>query len=313
MGSLIHRAKSRITFDRTGFEEPFVKPKTSDQLQKLTNEIRGADRKPAIMLHGVMPRSGTNYLANLLSLHPDLFSYPHEIWEFPVLHSVGELNRFERTYFSFYKKNREKIESSTFHALVGAVFMRYLYSDITSDQHALLKVPSVRYLNNFDVMFPNENLIILIRDGRDVVSSYQNTFNQKPWWKRKTFGSVCKRWKISAQMAMSAAKYYGNSSKCLFVRYEDVVDDPSAFIGKVCEKFNLDFSVYPVNEIHTLGVKGSSTIKENGAVTWETKAKPRGFNPVGRWSNWSSAERATFKRIAGEMLIDCGYSDDANW
>lgn len=50
---------------------------------------RGSDRESAIIIHGVMPRSGTNYIAALLRLHPDLYAFPNDIYEIPLLKCSG--------------------------------------------------------------------------------------------------------------------------------------------------------------------------------------------------------------------------------
>ncbi|HLT01456.1 MAG TPA: hypothetical protein VK001_04725, partial [Geminicoccaceae bacterium] len=45
-------------------------PDEAARLEAIAGAVRGADAPPAIFVHGVLPRSGTNYLADALSLHP---------------------------------------------------------------------------------------------------------------------------------------------------------------------------------------------------------------------------------------------------
>ena len=44
------------------------------EIQDISLLIRGTDYQPAIFIHGVMTRSGTNYLSDLMARHNDIFS-----------------------------------------------------------------------------------------------------------------------------------------------------------------------------------------------------------------------------------------------
>jgi hypothetical protein len=61
----------------------FTATALSEYALQVAKTIRGTDRKSAIIIHGIMPRSGTVYTGSLVKLHPDISPYPNEIWEAP--------------------------------------------------------------------------------------------------------------------------------------------------------------------------------------------------------------------------------------
>ncbi len=274
----------------------------------MAQTIRGKNREPGIMVHGGLPRSGINFAVALLKDHPKLSAYPNELWEIPFLSASNKLIEFQERFFRPYPQNKQKINSNDFLPLFGASFTAYLHSFIPEDERFLVKLPSVEYLPYFFCLFPEENLIIIYRDGRDVVESSMRT------WPEKNFNNLCNLWHQSTQLILKFQEVYGNQSqRHMIFRFEDVVKAPDIFVESVCTTFGLDTQLYPFNNINNVGVIGSSSIKKNGSVTWNEIEKPKNFNPIGRWSNWSAKQKTIFKNIAGETLMEASYSKDLNW
>jgi protein-tyrosine sulfotransferase len=268
--------------------------------------IRGAENKPSLFLHGVMPRSGTVYAAKVINQHPDIQGYPNDLWEVPFLKTTGHLLNAQ-DYFSYsYKKNKERMGQNDLLPLFGAAILSYLRSFTEKDKSILVKEPSVDFLPYFDIVFPYEKLIIINRDGRDVVRSTIKT------WPRMDFKHTCVRWKNSADLILNYIND-GNRDNYLFYKFEKVVQDPCQFAKDTCETFNLDESKYPYENIEKLSVQGSSAMAVNKKVSWDGVEKPKDFNPVGRWEDWTKKQKDIFKKIAGETLIKFGYEKDNNW
>jgi protein-tyrosine sulfotransferase len=192
--------------------------------------------------------------------------------------------------------------------LFGASLIAYLHSFVSEGKRVLVKIPDVQYLSYFYTVFPNEDILLLLRDGRDVVSSTMRT------WPDKSFSNVCRQWDLSTKAMLEFRdKNKEIPSGFWMTRYEDVVRDPANFARIACEKFQLNQENFPFEKIKNISVRGSSSIKSEGKVTWNASEKPKGFNPVGRWQNWSKRRKKTFKDIAGETLIAAGYTDNQNW
>jgi len=252
---------------------------------------RGSDRESAIIIHGVMPRSGTNYIAALLRLHPDLYAFPNDIYEIPLLKCSGDILNAQKRFFQSYPKNMERIGSNDFLPLFGSSFIAYLHSFVPNGQRMLIKVPNVQYLSHFFSLFPHENLLVVMRDGRDLVSSTIKT------WPQKKFSDVCDEWNCSTKMILGFNDYHSDKSDAyLMAKYEDVVRDPVVFVKNACKRFGLDHNMYPYEDIEKIPL-----------------VKPKSFNSIGRWHEWPVEKKQTFKKIAGQMLIDSDYCDNMNW
>ena len=296
---------------KKGYFPDFGKLEISDAALKVAKEIRGI-HNPAIILHGVMQRSGTGYVGGtrtLLGLHPDILPHPNQLWEVPFLENSYLLKDFQEVFFKSYDFNVGKIGANDFLPLFGSAFINYLYS-LDNDKHKYISItrPSVKFLNYFFDIFPYENLVLLMRDGRDVVNSYFHSSS------KASFPGLCVRWNDSAQMMLLFISHYQEKrERFLYVRFEDVVADPAGFIKSFCKHFHIASSMYPFEKIASIPVVGSSTMKHDGKVTWKPIKKPEGFNPVGRWTKWSDKKKRTFKKLAGQTLIEAGYCKDLNW
>lgn len=270
--------------------------------------IRGNNREPVIFIHGILRRSGTNFIGELIRLHPDLVAYPNKIYEAPFLRTTGWLIKAQEEFFSEYQRNREQIGERDFLPVFGSAFVAYLNAFVPENKQILLKVPGVQFLPYFFSIFPNEKLLIIIRDGRDVVQSTVRT------WPQRKFTDVCREWSEAARNIISFADTFtSKSDSFLIAKFEDAVADSKNFVSRVGSHFGLDMERYPYEKLKEVPVKGSSSLKQDGKMTWKPIERPRYFNPVGRWSEWDSKLKKKFKNICGQTLIETGYCSDLNW
>jgi protein-tyrosine sulfotransferase len=303
----IHKAKITIS-NKTAFSNNFDLEKPSHHTMALAKRIGGENRKPAIMLHGVASRCGTNYIAALLNLNSGLELSPNQINEMHFLTPLNHLLSYSNEFFMRYEKNADRIGQHEFLTLFGASILAYLQSFISSDQRILAKVATVKHLSYFPIIFPFENLILVMRDGRDVVFSSMKT------WPNSNFNSMCHRWNNGAKLILEFMNYYKNNDNYYLVNYEEVFGDPHGFIKKACQRFSLDLNEFPLDKIQTLPVIGSSLhSRRDGKVTWKPIERPEDFNPFGRWKKWTDKQKRAFKKIAGEQLIRAGYEKDMSW
>lgn len=294
----------RYVFKNDGFAPRAQRGEISSHAFQTAKFIRGENRPPSIVVHGIMKRSGTVFTGELLGLHPDIYQHPNLIWETPFLALTGDIKKIQKEFFLLYQQNIGKIGENDFLPLFGSSFIAYLYSLVPEDKRMLLKVPGVEYLDYFYDVFPNENLLLLIRDGRDLVASTIKT------WPQLRFVDVCHRWANSANIILRFVESCKDQTGYWLARYEDAVNNPEVFVREACAKFGLDPNAYPFDKMNNLPVIGSSTTRKQGD-TWMKKTKT--FNPIGRWQQWSVWKKMTFKRIAGDPLIKLGYCDNLDW
>jgi hypothetical protein len=280
----------------------------SEAVQETVREIRG-DRPPAILLHGALQRTGTNYVAALLALHPDIASLEGVVYEFAFLTLVGDIMAMQKKFEARAAGASGTRSPSDFAALFGTGMLTHLCNMWSKGNRVLLKVPGVGFLNYFPVAFAHEHLLLLNRDGRDVVESIQRSW---PAWR---FEDACRDWDRSAKLMLAFQQRMAGSFTFDMIRYEDAVREPEMMIRRLCQKFDLDESRYPFEQIESVPLLGSSALRRWGQDEWQWKRvqRPKDFDPFGRWKKWGPEEKNTFKRIAGQSLIDSGYADDKSW
>lgn len=291
-------------FDWRGLDTLNGEVVISEQALETSRQLRGCERPPAIMLHGITQRCGSVYVGQLLALHPDILSYPNEIWEVPFLPLTGKVLNMQEHFFLHYEMNRSRIGDQDFLPLFGNALLAYLNQKVPAGQRLHVKMPSVEYLNYFYSVFPYEHLLVVVRDGRDVVASTVRTWPQIP------FHDACRRWARSARMVLACHTRYDARPGYMLVNYENAVHKPEELVADLCREFHLDASRYPFDKIDSLPVIGSSTTRNTGNQ-WQRKTKD--FQPIGRWKNWSALKKFVFKRIAGQALIDLKYAENMDW
>ncbi|HUF40046.1 MAG TPA: sulfotransferase [Anaerolineales bacterium] len=294
----------RYLFPNDAFAARQTQNEITDQAVRVSRAIRGGDRPPAIIIHGIMKRSGTVFAGELLGLHPLIHPHPNKIWEAPFLSLVGDIRNMQENFHLAYRMNRGKIGENDFLPLFGSAFIAYLYSLVPEGDRMLLKVPGVEYLDYFYDVFPGEHILVLTRDGRDLVTSTIRT------WPQLRFSAVCRRWAHSARAVLRFHELHKNKAGYRLARFEDAVQDPETFVREACTRFDLDVGQYPFERIASLPVIGSSTTRKQGK-TWIRRTEQ--FNPIGRWEEWSAWQKLVFKRIAGRELLALGYCEDLNW
>lgn len=269
----------------------------SAEMLDASRTIRGADCAPAILVHGVMPRSGTVYFGRLLAAHPDVESYPNLIWEMPLLHCAKQIGDLQSDFIAKYPQNEERFAQHDFACLIGSAFIGYLHAQMTPGKRLLMKVPLATHLAQFALMFPHEKCLMLLRDGRDLVASTMKS------WPGRDFERVVADWRDAAHHMLSL--------DYPLYRYEDLVADPSGVLKSVFSATGLDPDTYRFDEIADHPLRGSSDYVDSHG--WDHVDKPKEFRSVERWKSWSPRQKERFKRIAGDVLVEAGYVADHGW
>jgi len=261
-------------------------------------------RADPIFIHGVLPRSGTNFLWDLLLLHPDCVRAQEPVNEDLFLECSDHLVRFvdavracwDPTWGTFTADLPDRLYRN-----IGEGLVSFLWTD--RQRRLVTKSPSVVHLERFFAFFPCARLLILVRDGRSVVQSAVETFG----W---DFDRACRAWSEAAhtihrfQQAESA-----RADRWCLVRYEDLVDDPERELRAIFEFLGIDPTRYDFEAARNLPVRGSSAFgRDNGKVHWKGVAKDASFAPKERWRSWHTAQFERFDWLAGEQLVAVGYA-----
>jgi len=166
----------------------------------------------------------------------------------------------------------------------------------------LTKTPSVVGIGDFFDFFPEDYLIVLVRDGRAVVESGVRSFG----WR---YEAAMHAWADSAKRILQVSDEFKRShNRFLLVRYEDVFRDERGHMEKICSFLGLDPGLYRFDSLNKVRVRGSSDgMRTEGRIDWDGVPRALDFDPLSRFSNWDREKHTLFNRIAGGIMEQFGY------
>lgn len=237
------------------------------------------------------PRSGTTLLATLLGRHSRLTVPPETQFfrlymsragrkSFVLDDAVRELCHFTRVVdlgldpneVMPYCRGVERREELLWPLLAA-------YRDRMGAELVGEKTPAhILYLDSIVELFGNVKVVYIVRDGRDAVFS-----NIKEKWTHRNPIKQAAEWSYFVRRASRLiARYPGH---VLTIRYEDLVQDPRAVLGKVCDFLGVSFEkaqLDPAVEAGTVpewerawkgGVR--SKVDKNNIYKWRVRQSER--------------------------------------
>ncbi len=267
-------------------------------------------------LLGIMPRSGTNYLENILSLHNDCVTCT-PIYEDFLISQSGLLLKYSKQVSRFWNpkwdESNKYLDKDILLKNIGNGLLNFLSNPITDknnhiqDTHGnkktiLSKTPSVKNIHNFFKLFPTAKVIILIRDGRAIVESGCKSFD----W---NFEKACYDWgKAVKNIENFIANNPEKKDQIKVVKYEDILTNTEIEVNRIFDFLKLDKNIVAVDDIHNLDISGSSeTRNKSDKVTWKPVKMNDEFNPLNRFSHWGHYKKRRFEWISGKQLLSMGY------
>ncbi|WP_170426005.1 sulfotransferase family protein [Ruegeria arenilitoris] len=305
----IFRMTKRALGARFLNDKDFMPPVSQEQgqhLAELARRARGNINTPIVVL-GVMPRSGTNFVRDLMSKHLDVAADPGRLYEFPLLHAAGDAAAFTRDFLRYFPRNQEVMGKHDILAMLAGAWFRELQAQ-DETKHILLKCPHVQDLSLARHIFPDAKIVLCLRDGRDVVESSLKTFSRFSLTS-KNFRQLADEWRLGTEAIMTFDSVAGANANedTMIIRYEDVVGNTHENVRKLLTHVGLAEDRYPWDQIDKMPVRGSSQSKVSDDDRWKPEAKTSDFNPVKRWASWSDARKARFDKLAGSALELAGY------
>lgn len=281
------------------------------------SEDRPQMRSPVFII-SVMQRCGSNFLCNILRLHPDL-QWPRPLAEDRVLkYSPLLLDYVNRTYQRWkpwIKDSEENIGDGRRLLLsqLGNGILSFMSEYIGENKRLLVKSPEAYNIDNFFLLFPQARLLILVRDGRDAVESAMRS-----WPNRKSYAHWMKRWAEGTRLIVDFMQGVGHDlcgKSWKLIKYEDLVEDPEVTVRDLLDFLKLDAHAFDWQQLERLPLRGSSTDRAGGRdkIYWGPLERPKDFRPIGRWEDWSWWRKWKFKKIAGREMMALGYVSNNRW
>ncbi len=160
-------------------------------------------------------------------------------------------------------------------------------------------------------LFPKSKIILMLRDGRDVVCSLKA--------RGQDFTQSLDRW-INDNLE---GKKYFNHPNVSQLKYEDLVKNPEQVIRNIFtfteEKYDSKILEYHTNKKQWFGA--SELVKPDKIQNLQDHKNLRNwqvnqpiFNGSGRWKKeMSTDEKECLKKKAQTLLEEFGYENDSNW
>jgi len=263
------------------------------------------NRHTIISILGISPRSGTNFLKELICLHPNC-RVSNARGEDYLLHYIDDLLAYANNVSRHWKESWNNSKANLLNSISKGV-QSFLTKDLDAHfTHVVNKTPEPKNIMEFDTLFPEGKIILLIRDGRDTLDSLVHTFHHI------SFQKHLKSWKRNVREALITMSSEKFKQQALLVRYESLVSEPKKSMHSILNFVGLDSDQYPFGEIETLPIIGSSQIKDaSGKVTWK-KSAGKNMNKdtlqfVGRHTSWSWSKKCTFLFLVKKLNQALGY------
>lgn len=257
----------------------------------------------AIFILSPLPRSGTNFMWDLLRLHSDCAAGRSPIWEDYFVknahHLLGFVDAAHDSWDPVWGPTdqfRRDLMRSLGDSLID-------FLTIDRSRRLVTKSPTLENLELFFDFFQSAHLLLLVRDGRDVVASGMATFG----WQLEP---AARAWAAGVDRVTEfLSRPDIPHERCTIVRYEDLYLEPVAEMTRLMQRLELAPDRYDFDAVERLPVRGSSKHRGDDPSTVHWNPVPRGasFKPTQRWKRWDEPSRSRFSHIAGVQLARFGY------
>jgi len=153
------------------------------------------------------------------------------------------------------------------------------------------------YLNWIGDVFPQSKFIHIIRDGRDVVSSYLKM------GRYNTILEAANRWTNSIELGQA----FGLNIKDNYmeIRYEDLVANPDKSIKKVCAFLDINYNSDMLDHTSQVAKLGDTDKSHHANLS-----KPISSESIGKWKhNLSESDQKSITQLLQNSLHRLGYVD----
>lgn len=257
-------------------------------------------------------RSGTNYLAHLLSAHPDVTR--GQLSEDFLLHGAGKLIDYTdgllaelQSHEWFERHRRDQHTADQLARELGSAMLRFV-GVASPEGRPLLKTPRLGDLEAGLRLFPKCNMLILLRDPRSIVESALHAH----WYKGASLEQQAMYWARSARYLEEFLKGHQHSVRqghVRLVRYERLVQQPREETAKLLTLLELPQAPSVLERAEQSPVIGSSFLprRSDGRIDFTPTPPPADFDPICRWRDWSLDQHRRFNRVCGALMERWGY------
>jgi hypothetical protein len=186
-------------------------------------------------------------------------------------------------------------------------FYLFLRDRLAPGRYLLEKSPSnVHQVGHIRAVFPAAKLLVIYRDGRDVVVS-DRFFTAEHLGRPFSFAAAVERWRRD----MEAHLRYAETERLYACSYEALLRDGAPVVERLLDHLGLDH-----DDALIAGMIERASFRFYAGRERGEEDRKRFYRKgiAGDWKNCFSAEdRRVFKEIAGDMLVTLGYETGLDW
>ena len=265
-------------------------------------------------------RSGTTLLRRILYAHPELhippenhvmrntiplfYEHRKQRWEVLVYLALSGLDlhpQFETFEMNLLPLARKLVKTPHHQRSLAFIFDQfYRY-------HAHLKGRScqrwgdktplnVFYLERILSVFPDAQVIHMVRDGADVIPSYLKM------GRYEQIEEAAKRWKRSIEAGRRFIEQH--PSHCVEVRYESLVTQPEKSVRRISDFLQITYHESMIHSEAYFNSMGDTVMRSHH----HHAAKPISTESIGKGRReMTISERKTLQTLIGKQLAQLGY------
>lgn len=186
-------------------------------------------------------------------------------------------------------------------------FFQFQKDQLQPRRYLLEKSPrNVHNVEKIREMFPKSRLILIYRDGRDVVTSdkfFTRDYGGKPF----DFAEATLAWRRDMEAHLKHAERH----PVFACAYEDLLGDGVTVARELFEFLDLPYDDRLIQDLLKRSSFRFYAGRERGQ---EDRRRFYRKGVAGDWKNhFGDEERRIFKEIAGDMLVKLGYENDLAW
>jgi len=289
---------------------PAAADRPADDCEWPEDRVRDHNKSPRgnpIILLSACPRSGSNYLEGLLSLHPQCrkSKVPEDFF---LANSETLLNFCRSVADSWDDWWLQRLGGPSRLAMhIGTGLLSFANpgpeeEGTVGDFRLLLRSPATEGITTATTLFPDARVLVLVRDGPATVESGRRSFG----W---PYEEAMLAWRQSVRRILSFLASV-DGPRCRLIRFEDLIADPAREIARVLAFLGLDSVLYPFSRVDEIPVFGSSSFgrTDGEQVNWQPVPKDPSFDPLARAQSWPPYRLARFAWLAGAEQRRLGYS-----
>ena len=265
---------------------------------------------------GMMPRTGTNWVYNLL-MQSDHVGDIGPIWEDNLLNHIaileGAAQKIVSSWNPDWKAHHQKLEVKQLteslqinleFGIEKFILQQFRESSCKKDDPAylVLKSPNAWQVIPPKMLLKRNKCIILIRNPHDLIASGISSFG----W--RLFGA-CNRY---IQAAETIIHLNSESTQCLIISFEDLRDNLDQSVQRLYDQLELPV---PSVDFLSLKVSGKSPERKNEKVSWSAKSitsKEQIQKQTSKGMRLSKLQHTVVSEICGPAGNSLGYTSDAD-